>query len=415
MAKKKSSKSSSDSLEEFLDELINELEGDGIPKKLCRRIRAKLTEPKTGKIKGDLTKRQIQYFVDQVYINFKKSQVAPGETVGTVAAQSIGEPGTQMTLRTFHYAGVSEFSVTQGLPRLIELVDARRNPSTPTMRIFLDEDHSHDRDMALEVHNNIEEIRVENISSSVDMDLFENTITIHLIPELVEEKKIDVEDITSKFKRLKKNEILVEDDDIVIETKIEDLQKLQKAREKVNKTIIKGVKGIRRAIIQKDEKLDEYVIIAEGSNLSDVLRVDGVDFSRTTCNHIHETEEIFGIEAARNILIREAQNVLTEQGLEVDLRHLLVMADLMCNTGSIRQIGRHGISGEKVSVLARAAFEVTIKQLIEASMLGEEENLQGIPENVIIGQIIPVGTGGIELMMDWNAEPIPLGSKTEED
>ncbi|MHA1733005.1 MAG: DNA-directed RNA polymerase subunit A'' [Promethearchaeota archaeon] len=379
-----------------LEELVKNLEDDGLPKKLCSEVFKKLDGQ-------GLTERQAQYFCDQVYISFQKSQIEPGETIGTVAAQSIGEPGTQMTLRTFHYAGVADFSVTQGLPRLIELVDARRNPSTPTMRIFLDDEHNQDREKALEVHNNIEEIRVENISKSVDMDLFENTITIHLIPELVEEKHIEVEEITNKFKRLKKNEIVVEDDDIIIETKIEDLQKLQKAREKVNKTIIKGVKGIKRAIVQKDESINEYIILAEGSNLADVLRIKGVDITRTTSNHIHETEEIFGIEAARNVLIRDALGVLKDQGLDVDLRHLLIMADLMCNTGSIRQIGRHGISGEKVSVLARAAFEVTIKQLIEASMLGEKENLHGIPENVIIGQIVPVGTGGIELLMDWGA------------
>ena len=66
----------------------------------------------------------------------------PGEAVGIVAAQSIGEPGTQMTLRTFHYAGVKEQNVTLGLPRLIEIVDARRIPSTPIMTIYLTGEHA---------------------------------------------------------------------------------------------------------------------------------------------------------------------------------------------------------------------------------------------------------------------------------
>jgi DNA-directed RNA polymerase subunit A" len=142
------------------------------------------------------------------------------------------------------------------------------------------------------------------------------------------------------------------------------------------------------------------------------MKVLGVDCTRTTSNNIHEIAETFGIEAARNALIHEAQEVLGEQGLDVDVRHIMLVSDLMTRTGEIRQIGRHGISGEKESVLARAAFEVTVKHLLDASVSGEEDLLNGITENVIVGQTIPLGTGFIDLYMsrgnkEKQPQPVP--------
>jgi len=100
------------------------------------------------------------------------------------------------------------------------------------------------------------------------------------------------------------------------------------------------------------------------------------------------------------MIINEAQKVLEQQSLDVDQRHLLILSDLMCVSGSIQSIGRHGISGSKSSVFARAAFEVTVNQLLDAGLYGEEERLLGIPENVIIGQVTPIGTGRVAIMFD---------------
>ncbi len=398
----------------FIEKEIERLQEQGIPNKLCREVKNKITGKR-------LTLKQIRYFCDQVYMAYQRALVAPGETVGTVAAQSIGEPGTQMTLRTFHFAGVAEMSVTQGLPRLIEIVDARRNPSTPIMRIFLKSEYALNKEKALEVHREIEEVRIESIAYAVEADMVTSSIVIELIPELVQEKDIEIDKIPEKFKRVKKENIQIDGHTIILEIGGEDgdIQKLQKVREKIQRTIIKGIKGVKRGIITKEPveredkdgnvtKQDEYIIQTEGTNLEDVMMVPGVDTVKTLSNHIHEIEELFGIEAARNVLIKEAFDVLDVQGLDVDYRHLLVMSDLMTTTGIIRQIGRHGISGEKQSVLARAAFEVTIKQLLEASLMGEEEPLKGIPENVIVGQIIPVGTGSVDLMMDLDRAQVKL-------
>ncbi|PCN49842.1 hypothetical protein B6U99_07595 [Candidatus Geothermarchaeota archaeon ex4572_27] len=132
-----------------------------------------------------------------------------------------------------------------------------------------------------------------------------------------------------------------------------------------------------------------------------------IDARRVFTNNIHEIAAVLGIEAARNAIINEAMKVLEEQGLDVDIRHVMLVADLMTATGRVRQIGRHGVSGEKGSVLARAAFEVTTKQLLEAGIRGERDDLKGVAENVIVGQIIPLGSGMVDLLMRYMGEGEP--------
>lgn len=393
----------------YINNVLTILETDGIPHDLILNIKEKL-------MKEELTEAQVNFLADKLYLTYVNSLVEPAEPVGTVAAQSIGEPGTQMTLRTFHYAGVAEFSVTQGLPRLIELVDARRFPSTPIMKIFLEEGYAHDEQKAKEVHNRIEQIRIENITYDVDLDFIEWRIHINLIPEILKRKSISIDDIPKVLKRYKKKGSIKKDgNSIIVDPGIEDLQKLQKLREKILKKVIKGVRGIKRGLITKDTKKEEWIIQTEGTNLQGVLEIEGVDSARTYSNHIHEVQKIFGIEAARNLLINEALQVLDDQGLDVDLRHLLILADLMCQNGTVLSIGRHGISGSKSSVFARAAFEVTVNQLLDAGIYGEEELLLGIPENVIIGQIVPMGTGGVELMMSLDDNLKILKKKEKEE
>ena len=381
----------------ILEEYLKVLEEDGIPVDLIGKIREKVKNE-------DLEEEQLEYLLNKIFINYNNAIVESSEPVGTVAAQSIGEPGTQMTLRTFHYAGVEEFSVTQGLPRLIEIVDARRFPSTPQMEVFLEKGYGESEETAISVHNRIEQIRIEQITHDVDLDFVDWNIIINLIPEICETKGIDIDEIPDILKRYKKKgTIKREGNSIIINPGIEDLQVLQKMREKILKKVVKGIRGVKRGLLTPSDSNKEWVIKTEGTNLQGAVQIEGVDASRTVSNHIHEVEKLYGIEAARNMIIREAQKVLEQQGLDVDLRHLLILSDLMCYTGTIQSIGRHGISGSKSSVFARAAFEVTVNQLLDAGLYGEEEKLLGIPENVIIGQITPIGTGRTKIHFDLDA------------
>jgi DNA-directed RNA polymerase subunit A" len=379
---------------EILENDLEVLRMDGIPQDLINRIKEKLKDV-------ELEVEQLEYFLNKIFIGYHNAIVEANEPVGTVAAQSIGEPGTQMTLRTFHYAGVEEFSVTQGLPRLIEIVDARRFPSTPQMEVYLEEGYRNSEQEAIKVHNRIEQIRIEQITHDVGLDFINWNIDIILIPELCEKKGIEIDEIPEILKRYKKKgTIKREGNSIIIDPGVEDLQTLQKIREKILKKVVKGIRGVKRGLLTPLENADEWVIKTEGTNLQGVVQIEGVDATRTVTNHIHEVEKLYGIEAARNMIIRESQKVLDQQGLDVDLRHLLILSDLMCNSGTIQSIGRHGISGSKSSVFARAAFEVTVNQLLDAGLYGEEEKLLGIPENVIIGQVIPIGSGRVNVMFD---------------
>lgn len=375
---------------ELLEKKVKELEKI-LPKAIVKELIEKVKDL-------NLTKEQLDKIIKEVIKEYRYVEIDPGEAVGTIAAQSIGEPSTQMTLRTFHYAGVRELNVTLGLPRLIEIVDARREPSTPIMTVYLDEEHRYDKDKAIEIARKIEYTTIENVAKTVDIDLFTSSIIIVLDKEMMRDKGVTIEQIFKVLEKLKVGKIHVEEEQIRVEIEEEvSISKLNKIREKIINAKIKGLKGIKRAIIQK--KNGEYIIMTDGSNLAGVLNIRGVDYRRTITNDIHEIEEVLGIEAARTAIVNEIVKVLEDQGLDVDIRHILLVADMMTRTGRVRQVGRHGVSGEKPSVLARAAFEVTVKHLLEGAARGEMDELKGITENVIVGQIVPLGTGIVELYM----------------
>jgi DNA-directed RNA polymerase subunit A" len=375
------------------EDILKEIEkvSNILPASIIEELKVKLQNIK-------LTKKSLEKIINRVVNEYLNSLVEPGEPVGAVAAQSVGEPSTQMTLRTFHYAGVREFNVTLGLPRLIEVLDARRTPSTPMMTIYLDEEHKYDEEKAKEVARTIETTYIENIIKNVEIDFVSASITLIMDLEVMKDKGIDIESVVNLIEKMNIGEVEVQGEDkIIIHTNIYEINKLQKIKNRIMSTKVKGVKGVHRVIVRKEK--NEYVLYTEGSNLAAVLRIKGVDATRVYTNNIHEIEEVLGIEAARNAIIKEAMGVLEEQGLDVDIRHVMLIADLMTADGTIKQIGRHGVSGEKPSVLARAAFEVTINHLLEASVRGEKDELLGVTENVIVGQIVPVGTGIVQMLM----------------
>jgi DNA-directed RNA polymerase subunit A" len=137
-----------------------------------------------------------------------------------------------------------------------------------------------------------------------------------------------------------------------------------------------------------------------GSNLGAVLEDERIDEVRTTTDDIEQVYDVLGIEAARNCILREAKNTLGEQGLDVDVRHLMLVADVMCVDGKPKPIGRYGVAGEKPSVLAKANFEETKKHLSTAAYAGKTDKLVGLVENVMIGQLVPVGTGSVDIVVD---------------
>ena len=329
---------------------------------------------------------------------YDNAKVEPGQAVGVVTAQSIGEPGTQMTLRTFHFAGIRERNVTLGLPRLIELVDARKKPVTPTMDIYLEETHKKSKEKAIKVAREILHTKISALISSTETD-YSTKIKLNLNQDKLRERACTIEDVVDALQSSKKKfEIEPSGHSITLTLPEEsDTQTVLAMRNKVLSTTVKGVTDVERVTIV--QQADEWVIQTSGSNIAKVWEIDGIDKKNIRTNNIFEIAGTLGIEAARNSLINELNSTLTDQGLEVDVRYLMLVSDLMCSRGYLQQIGRHGIAGTKTSVLARAAFEITVPTIAEAALAGEVEELKGVTENVIVGANIPIGTGTVDLYM----------------
>ncbi len=345
---------------------------------------------------SDEKKEQLLRRADEMYKSHKMDQ---NESAGVMAAHSLGEPGTQMNMRTFHYAGVANVNVTQGLPRLIEIVDARRIPSTPSMNIPLIGTAAQDESVAKFVASNIEITTLLDVAR-VETDITNMRLIIVPEPRKMEAKGITEDDIVERLRKVKAVKGMVEKDgfEIVITADEPSYKKLQIMFDAIKNAKIKGIDGITRAILSKTE--GSWKIVTEGSNLKEVLKVEGVDTENVMTNSILEVADVLGIEAARNSIIHEAMGTLGEAGLDVDIRHIMLVADLMTNDGYVKAIGRHGVSGKKSSVLARAAFEITAAHLLHAAMVGETDPLEGVTENIIVGQPVTLGTGAVNIIYD---------------
>lgn len=339
------------------------------------------------------TRKQLDEIIDHVMSGYASACIEPCDPVGVVAAQSIGEPGTQMTMRTFHYAGVAEINVTLGLPRLIEILDARKNPSTPVMTVYL-------RDGAIkrkaqEVAWEIQKTTIADLGGIIT-DRANLLILIEVDEDTLDERDLTLSDIIEKLEAKLKILVEVEGYTLKLSPKESNLGSLVQLGRNLKKVLIKGIESIPRVVIQKEGS--EYVLYTEGTALHEVFDIEGVDPARTTSNHPGEMCEVFGIEAARNSIMKEIMETLREQGLNVDVKHIMLAADMMTCDGEVKQIGRHGLSGEKASILARAAFEVTVNHLIDAGIRGDIDELSGVTENVIVGQPINLGTGDVHLV-----------------
>ncbi len=348
--------------------------------------------------KKEITKEELDLIIDEVKRRIHYSKMEPGEAVGIIAAQSMGEPSTQMTMRTFHYAGVAELNVTLGLPRIMEIVDARKKPSTPMMTLYLEEDYANDIEKAKVVASKIETTSIGDVTSKIETDLIESQVILYLDKSETKRKEVDVEKIIEVLNKAKIKVQNFDKEKIIITVKNPTMKTLRKMANKARDLHLKGVKDVTKAVMRRES--EGYVIYTEGSNLKEALKIEGIDKTNSKTNHILEIEAVLGIEAARRSIINEILDTLNEQGLRVDIRHIMLISDIMTVDGSVKSIGRHGVSGEKASVLARAAFEITVDHLLKAGIKGEFEELDGIVENVIVGQPVKLGTGMVDLIMN---------------
>jgi DNA-directed RNA polymerase subunit A" len=367
-----------------------------LPSSIIEEVRAYAKENKFADAK-------VKQALEAVYEEYVSASVDPGEAVGIVAAESIGEPGTQMTLNTFHFAGVSEMNVTMGLPRLIEVLDARKTISTEMMEVYLTAPYNEGKDIK-KIAEKIKETSFREYIQEVDIDVLEAVMTVKL--DTAKMALVDANvDILVKIlaKSLKGVTVKASGDETITiksTSKSDSLKDIYMLKEKIKQVYINGVKGVKMVLPVKRE--DEFLIVTSGTSFKNVVKIEGVDVFRTVTNNLHEVEAVLGIEATRQLIINEVVKVLDNQGIDIDIRHIMLVADTMTMSGKLLGISRYGIVREKPSILARASFETPIKHLFNAAISGEIDELNSVIENVMINQPVPLGTGLPKLVVKQN-------------
>lgn len=346
----------------------------------------------------DLDKKQTDILADAVKADYDNLIVEPGEAVGIIAAQSLGEPGTQLTLRTKHFAGSAEVSVGSGIQRMEEIVDGRSKAKYPTMTIYLNEKLKKDKEKAEKFAKSLIDVRVSDITI-IKENFEELKFYIEINEQKTKELNLQIDEIIEIIKSgLKDIKSRQQDNKIHFSfEKKSEILKIRKDLLKLNKEKVHGIKGIEKILLVKDE--NEWIIKTSGSNLKAVLKLEEVEQDRVFTNDILETSKVLGVEAGRQLIVQELKKVLDDNDIAVDVRHIMLLADLMTYNGDIKGIVRTGITKLKSSPFARAAFEETTKHLLDAAFKGEKETLTGVVENLIVGQPVKVGTGNVELLM----------------
>ena len=447
-----------------LEELTKDLNKDGFGNMMFNILLYEYLSPKVLTKHHRLSKIAFDYIIDNIKMEYNRSFVEVSDMVGPIAAQSIGEPATQMTLNTFHFAGVSSKSnVTRGVPRLKELLHISKSIKAPSTTVYLDDSCKYDKSKANEVLNQIELTSLKDIVKSIsiyfdpdesntsveeDREIFEIYKMFEEIdPCFTEEeggcrwiirfefdkqdminKNITMESIYHKINLYYGGDIkcLYSDDNAdklvfrirVMKFKKNDSDKMndlnvlknisQSIREKV---VIKGIDGITNVSMytnknhfeivgHKYEQKEEWVLNTTGLNLLEIMNCPNVDYTRTHSNDIYEMYNMLGVEAARAVLLNEIREVIDGSGEYVNYRHLSLLCDIMTTKGTLMSIDRFGINRGNIGPLAKCSFEETTDQLFKASIFGEMDMLKGVSANIMMGQIPPCGTGDTEIVLD---------------
>ncbi len=412
-----------------------------------------------------LNKDAFNWVIGKVEELFQRSVVHPGEMVGVLAAQSIGEPATQMTLNTFHYAGVSSKNVTLGVPRLKEILNVAKNIKTPSLTIYLEPSYAQDEMKAKTVQAAIQYSTIKDIVSLTeifydpdptstvieeDLDLVEGFFSIpdeetertldQQSPWLLRfeidrsslfDKQVTLSQVAERIKRSFGPDLFIiwsEDassNKLVIRCRVvrdkkayneevesEEDQILKKIEAYILELPLRGIEDVVRVFISKNEhhmiidesgsfkKTSETILETDGVNLAEVLAVEGVDYKRTYSNNFVEVLSVLGMEAAREVLYKETFKVISFGGSYVNYRHMAMLIDAMTSRGHLMAITRHGINRNNTGALMRASFEETVEILLDAGASAELDDCGGVSENVLLGQMAPVGTGTFDLLMN---------------
>ena len=386
------------------------------------------------------TKPQLRSFIKMCQQRHREKIVDPGSTVGAFGAQSIGEPGTQMTLKTFHFAGVASMNVTLGVPRIKEIINASRNIATPVIIAELElvesgqDSFNVAETKARIIKGQLERTTLKQVASEIYteyrhdrpvMRIQLNKETIdklhisHLNGALLRSKVAETPKIKVKVDQIRTlgdNDYGIEINPIPTKEPAKGEKRkdadviLEHLRNTVPNIVVAGIPTIPRALIsyppsdrKKEFKNSQIVIYVEGTGMLDVMGIDGIEGTTVKNNNVMEVVSVLGIEAARKTIINEIQYTMSQHGMTIDARHTMLLADCMTNRGEVLGITRFGIAKMKESVLMLASFEKTTDHLFDAALHGREDLVTGVSESIIMGIPMPTGTGMFKLMQTPNS------------
>ncbi|KAL6450160.1 RPC1 DNA-directed RNA polymerase III subunit RPC1 [Candida maltosa Xu316] len=363
----------------------------------------------------------VKKFLEQCLYKYSRARVEPGTAVGAIGAHSIGEPGTQMTLKTFHFAGVASMNVTLGVPRIKEIINASKVISTPIINAVLVND---DDEIAARVaKGRIEKTLLEDVAFYIE-DVYKDSmsfLSIKIDLETIDklQLELDIEHIARAIVKAPKLKIAESDVSVsgkdrinvlcnIKFSKTESLKndldgnnalffRMQHLKRALPGICIKGLPNIFRAVINiKDDGKKELLV--EGYGLKEVMNTEGIVGTKTSTNHVLEVNEILGIEAARGSIIKEIDYTMSNHGMSVDPRHIQLLGDVMTYKGEVLGITRFGLSKMRDSVLQLASFEKTTDHLFDAAFYMKNDKIEGVSECIILGQTMSIGTGAFKLV-----------------
>ncbi|KAL3316846.1 DNA-directed RNA polymerase III subunit RPC1, partial [Cichlidogyrus casuarinus] len=357
-----------------------------------------------------ITETQLSEFFARVRQKYERSMMEPGTAVGAICGQSIGEPATQMTLKTFHFAGVASMNITQGVPRMREIVNAVGNIKTPLITVELLNPLS--AEYARQVKLNIEPTRLADVALCMRHCITpeEVFILIKLDMARLERRLISVSQIVRAITLAKLRKVKIDrvnSSKEVIQVITSEVNRMELVVQALENVVVKGIPGVARAVIQQSDD-GRHRIFVEGPKLRELMCVQGVIPEKMTSNNILEVESVLGIEAARRVVMTELISVMEGHGVEVNVRHVMLLADCMTNRGQVFGYQRNGMAKAKNSVLCLASFERTGDHLFEAAYHGQEDKLRGITERIILGNVLRVGSGMCDLICDRYRQDLVL-------
>lgn len=357
------------------------------------------------------TKSQLTHFLNLCKEKYSRAKIEPSTAVGALCAQSIGEPGTQMTLKTFHFAGVASMNITLGVPRIKEIINASRFISTPIISAPLMNDKNADE--ARGVKGRIEKTLLGEVSEFIEEVFLPNScfILVKLAMDRIKLLKLEVDVDSIRFAICNTRKLKLKPQQVTALSKSElcifpsESSKsslhytMQQLKSDLPNVLIKGHRNVNRAIIHVDEAQgDTYKLLVEGDDLLSVMSTVGVKGTAATSNNTAEVEKVLGIEAARATIMNEINVTMKSHGMSIDTRHVMLLADLMTFKGEVLGITRFGLAKMKESVLMLASFEKTSDHLFDAALHGQTDSIDGVSECIIMGIPMSIGTGMFKLL-----------------